>query len=286
MVSAKKVALSDERNVGMRVRPSARVGALIAVVYTMLFIGLLLTVGADIPTLASDVASARRSISVLGFALIVSIVVTAFLGWWGPVRREARRLIGWMWFVPLIMLAAILASFDYGSLMGMEPRELLWIAAAAALVGTIEELVFRGLVLVGLRGSTSEMSAYVWSTVAFAVFHLSGAVEGAGVATAALQVLVAFIAGTLLYLSRRAAGTIIVPMALHALWNFSAFTSGGDHPLSALALVTGVIVFGAFLVQRRQAFRYIYISPLPSRDSSAALPAWQSVHRSSWATRP
>jgi membrane protease YdiL (CAAX protease family) len=269
----------------VRVWPSARAGVLIAVVFTVLFTGLRLVLDSDFSDLSSDAASASRAVSILGIAMIVSIVATSVLGWWGPVCREERRLIGWMWFIPLIMLVAILASNDYGALAGTGLSVLLWMAVAASLVGVTEELVFRGLVLVGLRVSMSEMGAYVWSTVAFVLFHLPEITTGAGAATAASHASVALIGGTLLYLSRRAAGTIVVPMALHALWSFGAFTSGGDHPLSALAVVTGVIVFVAFVAQRQQAFRYIYISAMPSRDMSAAPSAWGNVYGSSWSAR-
>ena len=68
------------------------------------------------------------------------------------------------------------------------------------------------------------------------------------------QVVLAFVGGTLFYLARRASGTIIVPIVLHAMFDFSSFTGDVNSALAKLPLLATVVIFIAFLSTRKHAF--------------------------------
>ena len=63
------------------------------------------------------------------------------------------------------------------------------------------------------------------------------------------QVIMTFVMGSGLYIARRTTGLIVVPMIIHLVWDYSAFTAG-DYVLSgllsyvALGTILVTLVFG------------------------------------------
>lgn len=237
----------------MRVKPSVGVAAAIAVGYTVLFIGLLLAFDVDMSDPFADVDSARSVATVLGISAVVMALVTTVLGWWGPVMREDLRIGGWMRFVPVIVLVAVLAAIDYSTVFDLDSDMLLWTAAAALLVGFTEELVYRGLALVGFRGGLSEMGAWFWATIAFSLLHLPNIVAGADVGPTIFQLFAAVAGGTVFYIARRATGTIVMAMVLHMLWDFGSF-SADEYLLNSIPTYLAFVILIAFLIQRKKVF--------------------------------
>lgn len=95
------------------------------------------------------------------------------------------------------------------------------------LVGIGEEVVFRGYVLVGARQRLSEGGAWFASSALFGLFHGLNIITGQAVATTLQQIVAAFMIGSAFYLIRRWSGTLLAPIALHALWDCSTFLHGG-----------------------------------------------------------
>ncbi|MEN5202970.1 CPBP family intramembrane glutamic endopeptidase [Stenotrophomonas sp. TWI700] len=115
-------------------------------------------------------------------------------------------------------------------------RHLWLMGAGTLLVGFCEEMTTRGVLLVALRGSTrSEAWAWFGSCESFGLLHATSGFFGVD-ALALVQVLLAFCVGTGLYLLRRFSGTLLLPMLVHAAWDFSTLASGlDDMPTSVLA---------------------------------------------------
>lgn len=147
-------------------------------------------------------------------ALVLGAVVARKRAW-GPVVRESRRVRPWVWFAPAVVTATALAVIDLGRLMDAGPAAL-WGAIGILLLATNEEVVFRGLFLVELRHRTTESRAAWISSLAFGLVHLLGG---------PIQVVVSALFGHLLYYSRRVSGGIVVPIVVHAAWNFSVLTA-------------------------------------------------------------
>lgn len=131
------------------------------------------------------------------------------------------------------------------------------------LVGVGEELLFRGYVLVGARKHLNEIGAWFVSSAAFGLFHGLNIVTGQAVGTTVQQIVTAFVFGSTFYLVRRWSGTLLLPMALHALWDFSTFLHAGrgdadpgvatedavmSLPITFIVLLT---VIGLMVVLRR-----------------------------------
>ena len=185
--------------------------------------------------------------------LVVLLVIV--LGWQTAVLKDNKPTPRWLLAVPIIVAAMALVTTDWSNLADKGSSYVLALAATTLFVGISEETMFRGVFVVGLRRlAPSEMGVWFWSSLAFAFIHAGNLFVGGG-AGVGVQVVLAFFGGTLFYVTRRATGTLIVPILLHGLWDFSTFSHDGDlraiSNLSTQVLVaTGVVLFIVVLVKR------------------------------------
>jgi membrane protease YdiL (CAAX protease family) len=241
-----------EEGPGMRVRPSVGAGIGLAVAYMAVFGGLfkLSGVGYDDVTASAD-NMLKAVIIPVGVALLVFIVVTSIFGWWKPVIRDRQRAGGWVTAVPVVMIIAILIGVDYANLGVLDASLVLSIGVGTALVGLSEELMYRGLVIVSFRGSMREGHVWLWSSVAFGLLHSINALLGQSVGATVRQVGFTFLIGSGMYIARRATGWILVPMVIHAAWDFSTFTQGGESSLGGLIQMLTLLLLVVVLVAGR-----------------------------------
>ena len=183
----------------------------------------------------------------LGGAMIAAGVIV-WLGWTREVLFEPRRTRAWVVTVPLALIAASLVAVDWSRLASVGVRLVLTLAGATLSTGLSEELLFRGITLKAMRDRYRELPAALLGSVLFGATHLINAIViGSG---AVPQALLATGMGYLLYLTRRVSGGLALPIAVHALYDFSVFSSqvgpGPSDPLSdagmALLLVELALV--------------------------------------------
>jgi hypothetical protein len=133
---------------------------------------------------------------------------------------------------------------------------LLVLAFAMTLVGFNEELLFRGILAYGARGPGpwSEARTMLVSALGFGLFHLPNLLVGQALNLTLVQVTYAFFMGIALTVSMRISRTILLPVAMHALWDFSTFTSkthppGPEftYPSFALFFTTLILILAAVI---------------------------------------
>lgn len=231
----------------------------------------------DYAALGAQANLLRGIIVPLGIAAIMLCIFNGLAGWWPQATREpvlrqplylAAVLVPMLGFIGMNLYSTVWAA------IGIE--HVLVLAAAMLLVGFCEEMVHRGILLVGLRHSLrSEAWVWFWSSALFGLLHATNAFFGVG-AAALVQVVLAFCAGTGLYLVRRLTGSLWVAMALHALWDFSSIAQGlgrGPQSLGALVFLGGTYVASiavVVLVLRRGAGAGASAKP---GDGATAAPA-------------
>ena len=177
------------------------------------------------------------------FVLAYVVSVITRLGWWRPVIRErpsVPRLPQWVWVIPFALLATALVVIDYGKLGRF--GAVFWVALAlyALLVGTAEELMFRGIgVEVFRRRGFPEPRVALWTSVIFGAAHASNLLVSliTGADASPIQALITAVVGYFFYLSRRVSGTILVPIVVHATWDFALFSQGAGHSPKAHSIV-------------------------------------------------
>ncbi len=165
---------------------------------------------------APDLASAVNLVPGPAISLALVALVTTWYGWWPDVFREGRRVRGWLWVIPATFIVVALLLTDYARLAEAGPALTATLLLATALIAAGEELAFRGVALTFLRDRFGEWTAAAIAAVLFGALHLTG-----GVVKAVLSI----IFGYLLYVMRRVSGGLMVPILVHAAWDFSVFSS-------------------------------------------------------------
>lgn len=173
-------------------------------------------------------------IPLLVAAVFVAVVVT-LLGWWRPVMNDDVSVPRWMLTIPGLLIVVSLGATDWGRLADMGSSYTIALAAAVLVVGFNEEVMTRGILLVGFRRLGSETSAWAWSTGLFALMHAVNLFAGSSLTAVLPQVLSTFLVGTLFYITRRATGGLAGAIIAHAVWDFSLLS----HGTSKAAVVPG-----------------------------------------------
>ena len=241
----------------MRVKPSALSSIVAILGYMVVIFSVWAAVGMKYDEVGDTLENVQKGV-VLAVALgaVYLVIATTVLGWWKPAIHEPRKVGSkWMWSIPvLLFLGAIanLATTKWGEIDGVGSYAA-WLAIGALLIGFSEELLTRGLAIVGGRGSMHEKWVWVFSGTIFGLLHVPNAFFGQSAGATAQQVVFAFAVGLMYYVTRRLAGTLIVTMGLHAIWDFSVFIQDHsgmnleDKPVAAggpvlyVAIVLGVV---------------------------------------------
>ncbi len=241
----------------MRVKPSALTAILAVVGYLVVVFAVWLVTGLDYDEIGDTVENVRDGIVLsVGAGVVYLVVITTVLGWWKPAIREPRRVGSrWMWIVPgLLLIGAILnlATTEWGEIDRIGAYVGL-LALGTLFVGFSEELLTRGLAIVGGRGSLHERWVWVFSSAIFGLIHVPNVLFGQSGQQTVSQVFFAFGVGMTYYVTRRISGTLIVTMVLHALWDFSLFVQAHsvegleDGPTAAGGSLMGpAIIVGIF----------------------------------------
>lgn len=241
-------------------RPEAiTLGRAVAVVVADLV--LLWSLGGILATLTGDrtalpTALVAGLVPALVGAMLVVLVSTIW-ECWGPVWREPRRHPErWVVAVPLLLVAVVLGRVLAVGIEVASISLLLVALAVALLTGLHNEMLFRGLLLAGLRTRLSEVWVWLGTTVAFAVLPVV-VILLVGQGGGPVLFLDGLVVGSALYVVRRWSGGLALPVVLHSLWAWSwlapAFGTtspgGGGMGLVVIALPALTVVTAAALVR-------------------------------------
>lgn len=242
----------------MRIKPSVGVGVGIWALYAAVVVGIQKTSGIAYDEWGDTAANLwRTAVLSLAAGAVLLIVAATWLGWWRQSLRDDHRVrIAWTLIAPAIYVVIVINNLvvtDWGTL-GTD--FLLAAIALGVLVGFSEELLCRGLLLVGLRGRLREVAVWALTCLMFGVIHGLNILLGQPVGSTMQQVVVAGGQGSAFYILRRYFGTLVLAMALHGLWDASIFmheTSGGEVAIAGILVWPAVLLslIGGFIVARR-----------------------------------
>lgn len=210
----------------------------------------------------------------------MAIIVTG-LGWWGMVAFDRRRGAPmWAALAPSLVVVVCLARLPFVTWGDRPASYFLLLALGTLLVGVFEEMLARGMLLVGLRRRLPEIWVWALSCTIFGLLHLINILAGAGVGVTIVQVVFAASFGSTLYIARRMSRTLAVPVLIHGLWDFGAIGATatglpeggaliglGLIGLFSFAVLVFGIVAGVFVAlrddrPRRLAKRWATVPPL------------------------
>lgn len=230
----------------MRIKPSPLVAIAAIVGYLVVVFGVWVAVGMEYDDIGDTIESVQKGVVLaIGLGAVYLVAVTSVLGWWKPAIHEPRRVgRGWMWVVPGLLVVGFglnLFATEWGEIDDVGVYAF-WLAVGTLFVGFSEELLTRGLAIVGGRGAMHEKWVWAFSGAIFGLIHVPNALFGQSIGSTLQQVVFAFAVGLTYYVTRRVSGTLIVTMVLHALWDFSLFIQA--HSVDLLEEKTAS--FGSF----------------------------------------
>lgn len=235
---------------------------IVAILYAIIFGGILKFSGVSYADITDSAENFRKAvITPLLFGGIFLTVVALYAGWWKEVWRDKYKLQGhrWVLLIPALILllpVVTLSGADFGA-RGASFIALM--ALGGVLVGYSEELLFRGMVLQGARGSGYKEGKVLFLVMlTFGLFHGLNFFLGQALAPTIQQVFFAFVFGGLFYMVFRSTGLLVVAMFLHGLWDFSTFVVGDAKPTAARAAI-GFLVQATLVVTFLAALRLIKV---------------------------
>lgn len=191
----------------------------------------------------------------IGLSALFAAGVVTYLRWWRPAMVEHRPVQRWVIAVPILMVLGIVTMIDYGALAAKGVAFTAALLLTMMCVGFAEEMMFRGVGLTMFRAhGFTEGRAALWSTVAFGIAHATNLfTAGTG---AFFQVLTTIIAGYFFYLIRRRAGTLLVGMLVHGLWDFSLISTsvatGTSGIRGGIGILVMIVLFIVVLARRKK----------------------------------
>lgn len=190
----------------------------------------------------------RGAVLDLAVGAVLLAITTWLLGWWKPALFERKRSHHkWPIFVPVLMLILAVVNLFNTDWSQFDASFLLSLLALGIAVGFCEELMSRGLLLTAFRSRLPEVWVWLLTSLLFGGMHLINAALGAPLMNTLGQVVLAAMTGTSFYIVRRVTGSLIWAMALHGIWDISAF-SVGFAPLGAAWAAFLVPVIGILAV--------------------------------------
>ena len=199
------------------------------------------------------------------YATIIVLIVLLFISIY--VFEDSRRDIFFerkpfslsklYYLFPLAWLGVTLVALFNVDYSAYSLGEILLVLLATLAIGANEEIVTRGISLIGLRNSgVTEWKAWLVTVVVFALLHLVNVLGG----DSPTILLVTAAGGTLLYVARRTFNNLFVPIGLHALYDAAFFLLTGKYLVgeglpdnvldiqlaSFLVLLTAAILFLIF----------------------------------------
>ena len=177
------------------------------------------------------------TILVLIFLLIISLYVFKDSRRDIFFERKPFVLSKRYYLFPLTWLGVALVALFNVDYSAYSLNQILLVAVAALVIGANEEIVTRGILLVGLRNSRlNEWKVWLVTVAVFAVLHLVNVLGGASPTI----LLVTVSGGTLLYVARRTFNNLFVPIGLHGLYDTAFFLLTGKY-LVGESLPDGVL---------------------------------------------
>lgn len=201
----------------------------------------------DYDVIADSTSNILRGIvPMVALSLAWGLYISRRAGWSSAIwSKQTRGLPKILWLIPFCWLGICLARLWVTPWANFDAVYYLVLAVATIMVGFNEELLFRGILAQGARGTGawSEARVMLVTAVGFGLFHLPNVLAGQALDPTLIQVGYAFVMGIALYAAMRLSGTILLPIGMHALWDFSTFSSKG----AVMPTMLSLIVF-AFIV--------------------------------------
>lgn len=212
----------------------------------------------------------------IGAGCVFVYAVIAVLGWWRPLLYDPKPTRRWVWWIPVIFVAAIVGGVNYSGLSDRGAAFTIVLLFVAMLIGFGEEGLFRCVGVTTLRrNGLTEGKVALWSSVIFGLAHVANLIGGD--AKAFGQAIIVAFAGYFFYLIRRVSRSNILNSVLHGMFDFTIITAAqivpeGEkgHAIGAALAILVYIACGVLVLTRHHSIEPVPPSTAAAEDATAA----------------
>jgi len=228
---------------GYRLKPTLLNALIIVLIYAVFLVLVEDLIG--VPYTEFSKSTMNMFYGVLIPILLGALVLTAIAlwsGWWKEIWRDKYHIKDhwWMHIFLVLFLIAISMNLIVCHIGSLSHSYIFVTLVATIMVGYSEELLTRGLLVCGARGSGySEVKVFYIVMIVFGLIHGINFINGQGLWLTIEQMFMAGLLGGVFYTIYRKTGFLIVPMIIHALWDFSLFTQGFNYVGEIITTTTG-----------------------------------------------
>jgi uncharacterized protein len=205
------------------------VGIVVCLVYGVILIGLQKLSRVPYTDFASStsnmVKGALVPVAICATGLVVILAATGRLV--EAFTYEPRSESVLLWSIPVVVLLGAVVRLWGTSWSTVGARFVLVALVTSAMVGFSEELLIRGYFVDVLQ---SQGISTIWiaivSSILFGVIHGLNALNGQDAQTTLMQVAASTVLGLGLFAALAVSGTLWLPIAMHALFDFSLLARG------------------------------------------------------------
>lgn len=248
------MAKGTDNTVKYRLKPTL-LNALIIVIVYILFLSLLQKLS-GVPYTDIAKSSSNMLHGVLIPVAIGSLVLTTIAlwsGWWKDLWRDKYHIKdhAWMHIFLILVIIEVVVNFASGNISSLDAQFIIYTFIGTSFVGYSEELLTRGLLIRGARGSGfTEFKVFLIVMLVFGCIHGVNIINGQGIIATLEQIVIAGLTGGVLYTVFRKSGFLVIPMALHCLYDFSVFTHGTTlvNGTTLVTLVTAGIMLLSYVL--------------------------------------
>lgn len=144
-------------------------------------------------------------------------------------------------YAPLLIVLMIIFFGNEGLNLTSIPNLLLMLIIQICVVGVIEEIMFRGIMLKALEGKGTTVAVLI-SSVFFGLTHAIQLIGGQSLEDTILQIIYAFVLGAVLALLVLHKHTLIATIVFHGVHNFLNFMAKTERTASILDYVIVAIL--------------------------------------------
>jgi|GEM_PF-686545 len=218
-----------------RLKPTLLNALIIVLVYIVILIIIQKFSGVPYTDVAKSSENMLHGILIpLAIASLVLTIIALWSGWWKDVWRDKYKIKehAWMHIFLILVILGIIGNFFNGNI-SVDTSFIVYTFIATAIAGYSEELLTRGLLVRGARGSGfTEVKVFLIVMLVFGFLHGVNIINGQCIISTIQQIFFASLTGGVYYTIFRKSGFLVVPMILHALWDFSIFSHGNTAIIS------------------------------------------------------
>ena len=214
----------------------------------------------------------------LVLAVLAIALLTALRSWRTVGFRALRRLSDLrLYWIPLLPVLPVVVAAIIG-ISRMRFEEVLFFVILAGLIGFVEEVFFRGLILQALAPEGLWRAAVV-SSIVFGLMHLLNLLFGADLVATLLQTAYATAMGFGFAAVTLRTGSLWPLIAIHAAIDFAGFVTaqgtvmGSVTPTEIAIYALYIVVFAGYGVLMMRAITRLSAQPGPAQTPSDHSPA-------------